>query len=246
MPPAKGAKPGSHQSDDEASAWIRAMFGRIAPRYDLANRVLSMQIDRWWRFRTVIALGSILARPEARIADLCCGTGDLTIALARRAKAKVAGADFAHPMLLLAASKAARKHVSAKFFEADAMCLPFADGSLDLVTMAFGFRNLVRYDDGLREIHRVLRPGGTMAILEFSHPPNALFRAAYEFYSSRLLPRLGGWLTGHRSAYSYLPSSVGRFPAAPELAERMRAAGFHSVTFRYFTGGIAALHLGQA
>lgn len=221
-----------------AADWVRSMFGRIAFRYDLANHLLSMNIDRWWRARTVRLLRDVLARPGARVLDLCCGTGDLLIALQAQCSQPVLGADFCHPMLLIA-----RKKIAAPLFEADALQLPLRDASLDLVTMAFGFRNLADYDEGLAEARRVLRPSGVLAILEFSQPSNPLFGRIYNWYSNRILPVIGGALTGSRDAYNYLPESVNRFPPAEELAERIKTAGFLRVEFIRMTGGAVALHL---
>jgi demethylmenaquinone methyltransferase/2-methoxy-6-polyprenyl-1,4-benzoquinol methylase len=242
----KGAQPRGARDEREAAAWVRSMFGRVAHRYDLANHLLSFQFDRLWRARTVSRVRSVIERPDARVLDLCCGTGDLALALARGGRAAVLGADFCHPMLVAAGRKAEAQGARAALFEADALRLPLADASLDLVTVAFGFRNLADYRAGLAEMRRVLRPGGIAAILEFSRPPNAAFRALYEFYSRRILPLIGGALSGSRDAYEYLPESVRRFPDAPELAGRMRQAGFDSVRYEYFTGGIVALHLGTA
>lgn len=214
------------------------MFGRIAFRYDLANHLLSMNVDRWWRARTVRLLRDVLARPGVRVLDLCCGTGDLLIALQTQCSHPVLGADFCHPMLLIA-----RKKITAPLFEADALRLPLRDASLDVITMAFGFRNLADYDEGLAEARRVLRPSGVLAVLEFSRPPGALFGRIYNWYSNRILPLIGGALTGSRDAYTYLPESVSRFPPAEDLAERMKTAGFPGVEFIRMTGGVVALHL---
>jgi demethylmenaquinone methyltransferase/2-methoxy-6-polyprenyl-1,4-benzoquinol methylase len=222
------------------------MFGRIAGRYDLANHLLSLQIDRFWRARTVRRLRHILERPDARVLDICCGTGDLTLALAERAAAQVIGSDFCHPMLTLAREKAVERGARTALFEADALALPLRDRSLDLITAAFGFRNFANYEAGLAEMRRVLRPGGLAAILEFTHPPSRLFGAVYHLYCRRLLPYIGGWLTGDRTAYEYLPNSVRKFPDAPQLAADMRAAGFADAGFEYMTGGIVALHIGRA
>ncbi len=182
---------------------------------------------------------------DARVLDLCCGTGDLTLALQRRAADVVFGSDFCHPMLVAAGEKSAKRISQIALFEADALQLPLADASFDLVTVAFGFRNLASYDAGLAEMRRLLKPGGTVAILEFSQPPNALIRAANGVYCQRILPLIGGWISGEPDAYAYLPASVQRFPDAPELAANMRRAGFGEVTFEYFTGGTVALHLGR-
>lgn len=242
----RGTTPAGATSEQEVARWVRAMFGRVAHRYDLANHVLSFNIDRLWRARTVRRVRPILERPDARVLDICCGTGDLVLALAGRAPATVLGSDFCHPMLVEASAKVGRRGARAALFEADALRLPLGDASLDLLTVAFGFRNLADYEAGLAEMRRVLRPGGMAAILEFSRPPNRAFAAVYNFYSRRILPWIGGALTGSRDAYQYLPESVRKFPDAPRLADDMRRAGFREVEFEYLTGGIAALHVGWA
>ena len=240
----KGTTPQGTASDPEAATWVRGMFGRIAPRYDLANHLLSFQLDRLWRARTVRRVRPILERPNARVLDICCGTGDLVLALQRACPRPVFGSDFCHPMLVEARAKLARRHAPSLLFESDALRLPVRDASLDLITVAFGFRNLANYEDGLREMRRALRPGGMAAILEFSQPNNRLFGAVYGLYSRRVLPWIGGLLTGNPDAYRYLPESIRKFPTAPELAEDMRRAGFADVNFERFTGGSVALHLG--
>jgi demethylmenaquinone methyltransferase / 2-methoxy-6-polyprenyl-1,4-benzoquinol methylase len=217
------------------------MFGRVAPRYDLLNHLLSANIDRYWRARTVRRVRDILTRPEAVCVDLCCGTGDLMFALQKRATCRVLGSDFCHPMLT-----AARAKRPCAVFESDALHLPVRDHSLDLITVAFGFRNLANYRRGMEEMSRALKPGGTAAILEFSQPPNRAFAALYNFYSRHVLPAVGGLLSGSREAYTYLPESVRKFPGARELAEEMRAAGFHEVEYERMTGGIVALHVARA
>jgi demethylmenaquinone methyltransferase/2-methoxy-6-polyprenyl-1,4-benzoquinol methylase len=188
----------------------------------------------------------ILKLPGARVLDLCCGTGDLALALERRSRTLVLGSDFCHPMLVSARGKVDQRHARVALFESDALHLPVRDGSMDLVTVAFGFRNLANYEAGLAEMRRVLRPGGVAAILEFSQPPNPLFRAANNIYCRRILPWIGGLVSGAPDAYSYLPESVRKFPAAPELAEDLRRAGFEGVSYDYLTGGTVALHLGAA
>ena len=235
----KGTAPPGARNEREAAAWVRGMFARVARRYDLANHLLSFNIDRLWRARTVRRVRPMLERPGARVLDICCGTGDLTLALARECRTPVLGSDFCHPMLVAARGKGA-----AGLFEADALRLPLRDASLDLVTVAFGFRNLANYRVGLAEMRRVLRPAGMAAILEFSEPPNAGFAALYHFYSRRILPLIGGALSGSREAYTYLPESVRKFPSAEELAKEMRRAGFREVRYERFSGGIVALHLG--
>ena len=234
--------PEGARSEQEAARWVRGMFGRVAGRYDLANHLLSMNIDKLWRARTVKRVRPVLDRPGARVLDICCGTGDLVLALAKHHA--VLGSDFCHPMLVIARDKIGERRAPAVVFESDALSLPVRDSSLDLVTVAFGFRNLANYEAGLDEMRRVLRPGGMVAILEFSTPPNAIFGAFYNLYSRRVLPWIGGMISGSRDAYRYLPESVRKFPNATELAEKMRDAGFRGVRFEYMTGGIVALHLG--
>src|SRR5690349_15406455 len=190
------------------------MFGRVAGRYDLTNHLLSFNIDRYWRARTVRRVRHILDDPAARVLDICCGTGDLVLALEHGRRAPVFGSDFCHPMLVAARRKIEGGRKRSPVFESDALHLPIADASLDLITVAFGFRNLANYEAGLREMRRVLKPGGTAAILEFSQPPNPTFRALYNFYSRRILPLLGGVISGNRDAYTYLPESVRKFPNA--------------------------------
>jgi len=245
----KGTTPAGASTEQEAAAWVRGMFGRVAHRYDLANHLLSFNFDRRWRAHTERRVRPILQRPDARVLDICCGTGDLLLTMAKRGRASSSpffGSDFCHPMLIAAREKIARRRSRAGLFESDALLLPLRDSSLDLVAVAFGFRNLANYASGLSEMHRVLRPGGQAAILEFSQPPNAAFAALYRFYSRRILPRIGGALSGSREAYAYLPESVRKFPPPDELAEAMRRAGFHRVSYEYLTGGIVALHLGTA
>src|SRR5689334_16060005 len=222
----KGTTPAGASTEQDAARWVRAMFGRLAHRYDLANHVLSFNIDRSWRRHTVSSVRDVLCRPGAMVLDICCGTGDLVVALERERGAPVWGSDFCHPMLVAARQKIARGSGRSRLFEADALALPVPDGSVDLITVAFGFRNLANYEAGLREMRRALRPGGMAAILEFSQPPNRAFAALYRFHSRRILPLIGGALTGSRDAYTYLPESVRKFPNADELAAQMRNVGF--------------------
>jgi demethylmenaquinone methyltransferase/2-methoxy-6-polyprenyl-1,4-benzoquinol methylase len=242
----RGATPAGARNPDEAAVWVRGMFGRVARRYDLLNHLLSFEIDKYWRAMAVRRVRHILARPDARVLDLCCGTGDLTLALQAKSGSLVYGSDFCHPMLTAATEKAARRKAKLRLFEADALQLPLASGMFDLVTIAFGFRNLADYGSGLAEMRRLLNRGGTAAILEFTRPPNRLVRAVYETYSERILPVIGGWISGDREAYEYLPDSVRKFPAAPDLAADMRRAGFRNAGFEYLTAGTVALHWGQA
>jgi demethylmenaquinone methyltransferase/2-methoxy-6-polyprenyl-1,4-benzoquinol methylase len=243
--PGQGTTPAGISDEQQAARWVRGMFGSIAPRYDLLNHLLSLNIDRYWRARTVQRVSSVLARPDARVLDLCCGTGDLMLALQARGQAVVYGSDFCHPMLVAAHHKVEQRRVRSVLFEADALRLPVADASIDLITIAFGFRNLSNYRQGLRELMRVLSPGGLAAILEFSTPPNPVLSRLYAFYSRAILPTIGGWISGSKEAYSYLPESVRKFPGAEGLAEQMRDAGFTNVRFERMTAGIVALHLGE-
>jgi demethylmenaquinone methyltransferase/2-methoxy-6-polyprenyl-1,4-benzoquinol methylase len=251
--PVKGTRPEGAVSETDASQKVREMFTRIAPRYDLLNHLLSLQIDRLWRSRVAKRLRPILSRPDALVLDVCCGTGDLSFSLARSGEARIIGVDFAHTMLVRAREKGAalasgtgkNAPTPVPFFEADAMRLPFADASFDLVTTAFGFRNLSNYEAGLREIQRVLKPGGTVAILEFTEPPDSLWGDFYRWYFCEVLPRIAGLISGDRAAYSYLPKSVARFFRPPELASLMNAAGYQSVEYRVWTLGTVALHTGE-
>ena len=237
-----GATPRGARTEEEAARWVRAMFGRVAGRYDLLNHLLSANIDRHWRTKTVRRVNEIPGRPDAICLDLCCGTGDLMIALQKAGPSRVLGSDFCHPMLLAARAK----RTTAELFEADALRLPLRDHSLDLITVAFGFRNLANYQRGIEEMLRVLKPSGTAAILEFSQPRNRALKAAYNFYSRGILPAIGGLVSGSADAYTYLPESVRKFPAADELAEQIRTAGFRDVRYELMTGGIVALHLATA
>ena len=239
----RGASPEGAGDPRQVSRAVREMFTAIAPRYDLLNHLLSANVDKlWWR-RTAKSFDGILARPDAQILDLCCGTGDMAFALHKRApSSRIAGADFSHIMLTLAGQKS--KGRSIRWIEADALQLPFADSDFDLVTSAFGFRNLADYDAGLREILRVLRPDGEVGLLEFNEPEGPLGRL-YNLYFKRVLPRVGRMISGNQGAYSYLPASVVRFPAPGEMLQRMRAAGFREVSWTPYTFGIAGLFRGR-
>lgn len=217
---------------------VRGMFDAIAPTYDRANHLLSLSVDRYWRRCAVAEVRRTVPGPAPRILDLCCGTGDLALALARGIpSATIVGADFSLPMLQLAARKGAR----ATWLQADGLRLPFPDASFSALTAAFGFRNLSDYRAGLAEFHRVLAPGGVCAILEAARPGFAPLR----WYLDRVLPRLGGWISGHRAAYRYFPDSVAQFPAPAALEAMMRAAGFAQVRFRTLAPGLATLHLAK-
>jgi len=243
--PAAGSTPDGARNEQEVSRWVRSMFGRVAPRYDLANHLLSANIDVTWRNHTVNKVREVLKRPDARVMDLACGTGDLLIAMEREAGRQLIGSDFCHPMLTGASSKLRRASLKSVLLEADALSLPFPDACLDLITIGFGFRNFSNYRGGLTELRRVLRPGGMLAILEFTQPPNKAFAMAYNWYSTKVLPILGGVISGAPDAYRYLPESVRKFPDAPGLAAAMRDTGFQAVEWEYLTFGIAALHIGR-
>ncbi len=219
---------------------VREMFARISPRYDLLNHLLSANIDKRWRRKLVQKLQPLLT-VNATVLDVGCGTGDLSIAIFEKTAAQVVGMDFCRPMLELAARKAS--HL--QFIEGDALQLPFADASFDAVTIAFALRNLASTEQGLAELHRVLKPRGWLAILEFSKPVIPGVRQLVALYYWRLLPWIGGWLSGSRSAYKYLPDSISRFADQQMLAAMMRAAAFAEVEFENFSGGIAALHTGR-
>lgn len=239
-----GTTPPGTSSERQAAQWVQRMFAEIAPKYDLINHVLSFNIDRGWRKTLRDCLAATLKQPNANVLDLCCGTGDVMLDFEAVAEARVMGADFCHEMLVSAKVKAARAGRPALLFEADALQLPIADATLDAISVAFGFRNLANYATGLHEFHRVLKPGGVLAILEFSHPQGLIMRASYGFYSRVLLPVIGYLISGSREAYAYLPDSIGKFPQAEELRKMMQAVSFTETQWQYLTGGIAALHLG--
>ena len=241
---ARGAAPAGASDRDSAARAVREMFTAIAPRYDLLNHLLSANIDKlWWR-RTARTFAHILSQPGAHALDLCCGTGDMALALRRQGReADITGADFSHTMLVLASKKNSRPR-PINWVEADALQLPFPDRGFDLVTSAFGFRNLADYDAGLREILRVLRPGGECGILEFSEPKGFLGEI-YDVYFKSILPKIGRLISGNSGAYSYLPASVERFPQPPEILARMKVAGFRDVSWTPYSFGIAGLFRGK-
>ncbi|HJQ20401.1 MAG TPA: ubiquinone/menaquinone biosynthesis methyltransferase [Gemmatimonadaceae bacterium] len=224
-------------------AYVRAMFSDIAPRYDLLNHLLSLNIDRRWRRRALRAL-EWERHADGVYLDLCAGTLDVAVELAAQPafRGRVIGADFAIPMLQAGMPKARGTVVQA--VAADALALPIADASCAGAIVAFGARNLSDLDAGLREVARVLRPGARFVILEFTTPPSAVIRRAYHLYFHHVLPRLGGWISGNPSAYRYLPESVAHFPSAPELGRRLGSAGFADVRWTMLTFGVAALHVG--
>jgi demethylmenaquinone methyltransferase/2-methoxy-6-polyprenyl-1,4-benzoquinol methylase len=218
------------------------MFGGIAGRYDLLNHLLSFNMDRYWRARTVRRVAA--ERPNGPVLDLCCGTGDLLIGLERKLARPALGADFSRPMLAAAADKLTRSGLNSTLVEADGLRLPIPDSTLSAITIGFGFRNFANYRRGLEELLRVLRPGGLVAILEFSQPQSRAFGAVYGWFSTRVLPRVGGLISGSSQAYSYLPESIRKFPGADQLADEMRQAGYARVEVIRMAGGAVALHLG--
>jgi demethylmenaquinone methyltransferase/2-methoxy-6-polyprenyl-1,4-benzoquinol methylase len=229
----------------EHSLAVREMFSGIAPRYDLLNHLLSLNIDKRWRRRVRAELIEILQREDANVIDVACGTGDLTLVLERDAKAKVFGTDFCRPMLAFAKQKSEAEVAEIPLIEADAMQLPILNDSFDAVTIAFGLRNLSNIEHGLVELHRILKPGGKLVILEFSAPFIPGFRQIFNLYFRRILPFIGGAVSGSRAAYTYLPSSVAKFLDQKELAEMMKKTGFKDVEYTNLTGGIAAIHKGR-
>ncbi len=241
---ASGTTPPGTDGEKQASRWVERMFTHIAPRYDLLNHLLSFNVDRSWRRVLLKKAAPVLENPDALVLDLCCGTGDVLLDFQKVAKARIYGADFCHPMLIATQRKAQGRCFSAPLSYADALALPLAGNSLDLIAVSFGFRNLTNYRAGLAELYRVLRPGGQLLILEFSHPSSLLVRAGYGLYSQIVLPLIGSMISGSREAYDYLPDSIRKFPRAPQLSELMQAAGFRQTEFQLLTGGIAALHVG--
>lgn len=238
--PVIGAAPQGSADERSAAVAVRQMFDEIAPRYDLLNHVLSMNIDRLWWWRTARTFRSILLRSGARALDLCCGTGDMAAALRRQASGvEIVGADFSRGMLTRGAQKFQRDRVEP--VETDALHLPFPDESFDLVVSAFGFRNLANYDLGLQEIHRVLRRNGEIGILDFSEPGGVLGKL-YGFYFRRVLPKIGTMISGVSGPYAYLPASVSRFPSPDEMLGRMQIAGYRQTVWRPYTFGIAGLY----
>lgn len=231
---------------------IQRMFGEIAPRYDLMNHLLSMNTDRYWRWRTTRIVPPIIDGPlgEAPILDICTGTGDLALAYDRAAKQKlrITAADFCPEMLAIGKKKGAKidanDHID--WVEADATQLPFETDTYQLVTAAFGLRNVVDTDAGLREMTRVCRPGGKVAVLEFSTPRYQPLRGIYGWYFRNILPKIGQlFMSNDSAAYEYLPQSVGQFYEYEQLTERMTAAGLSNVTFKPMTFGVATLYIGE-
>lgn len=241
-----GAAPVGTSDEASAAVAVRDMFSSIAPRYDLLNHVLSMNVDRLWWNRTARAFRAVLSRPNARVLDLCCGTGDMTFSLHKRmtggSRAELVGADFSHPMLVRAAEKSGDRRV--RWVEADALNLPFATNRFDLITTAFGFRNLANYDRGLAEIYRVLAENGEVGILDFGEP-KGFIGVVYSMYFRHVLPAIGTVISGVRGPYAYLPRSVQRFPSPEEMLQRMLVAGFREASWTPYTFGIAGLYRGR-
>ena len=245
-PGARGATPSGAGDEHSAARAVQQMFDQIAPRYDLANHTLSMNVDRlWWR-RTARIFAHVLKRNDARVLDLCAGTGDMAVAMrslsARQgSQPSIYALDFSHQMLHHGLSKYAQHNIQP--VEGDALQLPLPDAAVDLVVSAFGFRNLANYDAGLREIFRVLKSGGEIGILDFGEP-GGLLGKLYGFYFRRILPRIGTLISGVRGPYEYLPASVQKFPSPQEMLTRMETAGFKNVSWTPYTFGIAGLYRG--
>lgn len=249
-----GTRPEGAHDEREAALRVQQLFRDIAPRYDFLNHFLSFSLDRLWRRRTARCFRRILSRADAKILDLCCGTGDLAFALDRarvRAlgpaasrRAPLIGSDFVEAMVERARQKGIESRRSVRFAAADALELPFADAGFDLLTTAFGFRNLSNYERGLREFARVLKKGGEAGILEFNEPARGPLAGSFRFYFRHILPRVGGAISGNREAYAYLPNSVAKFPSPPELAAMMQRCGFRDVRQVFWNFGSVVLHTG--
>ena len=248
-----GTRPAGTRDEREAAARVQEMFGKIAPRYDFLNHLLSFSLDHVWRRRTAKKFAHILKQPGARVLDLCCGTGDLAFALDRARPGAAAsagvmqrhpivGSDFVAGMLTRAREKAGEANGVPVFVAGDSMSLPFADASFDLATTAFGFRNLTNYERGLREIARVLKRGGEVGILEFTEPTSGPMAGVFRFYFKHILPRIGGAISGNSDAYAYLPGSVSKFPSPSALAALMESTGFANVEIASWNFGSVVLH----
>lgn len=244
-----GAKPAGIVDEAQAARAVQQMFDSIAPRYDLLNHVLSANVDRYWWSKTARRFADVLADPDAAVLDICCGTGDMTMALLKRrprGSRPVIAADFARGMLSRGAKKFSCEQTGRPYavaLEADALHLPLRPASLDLVVTAFGFRNLANYGAGLREFARVLKPGGQLGILDFAEP-GGLMGKAYAVYFRRVLPAIGRMICGKDGPYSYLPASVEKFPPPAEMLDMMRANGYTECAWKPYTFGIAGLYTG--
>lgn len=233
----------SNLDPSSKAARVRSMFAEIAPTYDFLNHALSLNIDKRWRRLVIKRVADRLRRPGAIALDLCCGTAELSLELA--GLAPTFGVDFCHPMLQIGIKKVRRAALPIDLIEGDALNVPFADSMFDVVTVGFGLRNVDDPESGLREIYRLLKPGGHCVVLEFSHPQLPVFRNLFQFYFTRLLPRIGRAVSGSSFAYQYLPDSVRLFPGQKELAALMQAVGFSDVRYYNLFGGVASLHLGD-
>ena len=234
-----------YNTDQTTKEEVREMFDNIAPKYDLLNHTLSMSIDRVWRRRVV---GEVRRAKPGRILDVATGTGDLAIAMARRIRdVQVLGVDLSEQMLAVARRKIEARGLDGRIVldRGDAERLAVADASVDVATVAFGVRNFGDLGAGLRELARTIKPGGKVVILEFSRPRNRVFRALYEFYSYKILPRIGGLVSRDKRAYEYLPASVGEFPAPEEFMAMMARAGFRNCRARSQSFGIAQIYIGE-
>ena len=246
---ATGARPAGVEDEAGAARAVRQMFDTIAPRYDLLNHVLSANVDRLWWWQTARRFAGVLADPDAAVLDICCGTGDMTMALLKRrpqGARPILAADFARGMLNRAAPKLAARKPGAPYavaLEADALHLPLRSASLDLIVTAFGFRNLANYEAGLKEFNRVLKPGGQLGILDFAEP-GGLIGKAYAVYFRSVLPAIGRLICGKDGPYRYLPTSVGNFPPPAEMIELMGSTGYAECAWRPYTFGIAGLYTG--
>lgn len=221
---------------------VRSMFAEIAPRYDFLNHALSLNVDKRWR-RFVIKKIADLLQPGALALDICCGTADLSLELG--ARAPTYGVDFCHPMLQIGLRKTRDTMWPVELIEGDALNVPFPDSKFDVVTIAFGLRNLDGTEAGLREIYRLLKPGGRAAVLEFSEPQVPVFRSLFRIYFTGVLPLIGNAVSGSGFAYRYLSDSVQAFPNQKELKALMQSVGFSEVRYYNLFGGVACLHLGD-
>jgi len=234
--------PENGSAANEHAGRVREMFSNIANRYDLLNHLLSANVDKRWRRIVATKVRERISSSGACVLDVACGTGDLSLTLFETTGARVVGTDFCRPMLAVAAGKVSSQ---VPLIEGDALRLPFRSGSFDAVTIGFGLRNLSNVENGLAELCRVVKPGGWVAVLEFSNPCNAIFRTVFGLYFRKVLPMLGGAISGSLSAYAYLPASVQKFPDQEQLALLLEQAGFDQVGYENLTGGIAALHMGR-